>query len=147
MRPVIATAVLALLATGWDGAAQSDDFRWTVVIAPGKTIEIKGVNGAVRAELASGTQVEVVAHKRARRSDPSTVSVQAVEDNGSVEDPERVRRALAGDASLDSVGLGNVDSRLRNAYGDDFGLVVETAPGAGTKVTVRVPKFAPGVHV
>ena len=31
-------------------------------------------------------------------------------------------------------------------YGDEYGLVVETAPGAGTKVVVRVPKFAPGVH-
>lgn len=70
-----------------------------------------------------------------------------VEDDGIGEDPERVRRALAGDASLDSVGLGNVDSRLRNTYGDEHGLVVETAPGAGTKVTVRVPKFAPGVQV
>ncbi|WP_110180593.1 histidine kinase [Nocardioides solisilvae] len=69
-----------------------------------------------------------------------------VEDNGVGEDPERVRRALAGDGSLDSVGLGNVDARLRNAFGDDYGLVVETAPGAGTKVIVRVPKFAPGVH-
>jgi two-component system, LytTR family, sensor kinase len=69
-----------------------------------------------------------------------------VEDDGSGEDPERVRRALAGDGDLDSVGLGNVDARLRNAFGDDYGLVVETAPGAGTKVTVRVPKFAPGVH-
>jgi len=69
-----------------------------------------------------------------------------VEDNGVGEDPERVRRALAGDDSLDSVGLGNVDARLRNAFGDGYGLVVETAPGAGTKVTVRVPKFAPGVH-
>ncbi len=45
-----------------------------------------------------------------------------------------------------SVGLGNVDSRLRQVYGDAFGLVVETAPGAGTKVSFRVPKFAPGVH-
>ncbi|QIK74638.1 sensor histidine kinase [Nocardioides piscis] len=69
-----------------------------------------------------------------------------VEDDGAGEDPERVRRALAGDATMDSVGLGNVDARLRNAYGDDHGLVVETAPGAGTKVVVRVPKFAPGVH-
>jgi two-component system LytT family sensor kinase len=69
-----------------------------------------------------------------------------VEDDGIGEDPEKVRRALAGDAASDSVGLGNVDNRLRNAYGDEFGLVVETAPGAGTKVTVRVPKFAPGVH-
>ena len=70
-----------------------------------------------------------------------------VEDDGAGEDPERVRRALAGDAALDSVGLGNVDARLRNTFGDDYGLVVETAPGAGTKVIVRVPKFAPGVHV
>ncbi|MGA9748181.1 MAG: histidine kinase [Nocardioides sp.] len=69
-----------------------------------------------------------------------------VEDDGVGEDPERVRRALAGDSELDSVGLGNVDARLRNAFSDDYGLVVETAPGAGTKVTVRIPKFAPGVH-
>ena len=38
-----------------------------------------------------------------------------------------------------------MDERLRNAFGDEYGLVVETAPGAGTKVVVRVPKFAPGV--
>jgi two-component system LytT family sensor kinase len=69
-----------------------------------------------------------------------------VEDNGSGEDPEKVRRVLAGDQDLDHVGLGNVDARLRNSFGDDYGLVVETAPGAGTKVIVRVPKFSPGVH-
>ena len=73
-------------------------------------------------------------------------AVISVEDDGVGEDPERVRRALAGDGSSDSIGLGNVDERLRSTYGDDYGLVVETAPGAGTKVTVRVPKFAPGVH-
>src|SRR4051794_8815686 len=69
-----------------------------------------------------------------------------IEDDGAGEDPERVRRALAGHPDIDSVGLGNVDERLRSAFGDDHGLVVETAPGAGTKVTVRVPKYAPGVH-
>jgi two-component system LytT family sensor kinase len=69
-----------------------------------------------------------------------------IEDDGAGEDPERVRRALAGHPDLDSVGLGNVDERLRSAFGDDHGLVVETAPDAGTKVTVRVPKYAPGVH-
>jgi two-component system, LytTR family, sensor kinase len=73
-------------------------------------------------------------------------AVISIEDNGVGEDPERVRRALAGDTSLDSVGLGNVDARLRSTYGDDYGLVVETAPGAGTRVIVRVPKYAPGVH-
>jgi two-component system LytT family sensor kinase len=57
-----------------------------------------------------------------------------------------IRAVLDGRADGDNVGLGNVDARLRQVYGDDFGLVVETAPGAGTKVSVRVPKFAPGVH-
>ena len=73
-------------------------------------------------------------------------AVLSIEDDGVGEDPERVRRALAGDESMDSVGLGNVDARLRSTFGDDYGLIVETAPGAGTKVTVRVPKYAPGVH-
>ena len=45
-----------------------------------------------------------------------------------------------------SIGLANVDARLRAVYGDEHGLVVETALGAGTKVTVRVPKFSPGVR-
>lgn len=75
-----------------------------------------------------------------------------VEDDGAGSDPEDVRRALDGDDSADpggtaeSVGLGNVDARLRRVYGDDHGLVVETAPGLGTRVTFRVPKYAPGVH-
>ena len=36
-----------------------------------------------------------------------------------------------------------MDDRLRAAFGQDYGLIVETAPGAGTKVTSG--KFAPGV--
>ncbi|WBB78414.1 histidine kinase [Micromonospora sp. WMMD882] len=44
------------------------------------------------------------------------------------------------------VGLSNVDERLRSAFGDRFGLVVETGPGAGTKVSMRIPKFHPGVR-
>jgi two-component system, LytTR family, sensor kinase len=70
----------------------------------------------------------------------------SVEDNGSGSDPEAVRRALAGDAESEAVGLANVDARLRQVYGDDHGLVVETALGAGTKVSFRVPKYAAGVH-
>ena len=68
-----------------------------------------------------------------------------IEDDGVGEDPERVRAALAGDTAVDGIGLGNVDERLRSAFGEAYGLVVETAPRAGTKVAVRVPKFAAGV--
>jgi two-component system LytT family sensor kinase len=99
------------------------------------------VENAVRHGTAGGVgRIRIVARDRGQECEIE------VEDDGTGEDPEKVRRALAGDAALDSVGLGNVDGRLRNAFGDDYGLVVETAPGAGTKVLVRVPKFAPGVH-
>lgn len=86
-------------------------------------------------------ELRIAAHDRGHEC------VVEVEDNGAGEDPEKVRRALAGDTELDSTALGNVDGRLRATFGDDYGLVVETAPGAGTKVMVRVPKFAPGVSV
>ncbi len=97
-----------------------------------------------------------VRHGLEDKSDPGRITIIAqdndsectitVEDDGVGEEPERVRRALAGDVTMDSVGLGNVDERLRSTFGDEYGLVVETAPGAGTKVSVRVPKYAPGVR-
>jgi two-component system, LytTR family, sensor kinase len=85
-------------------------------------------------------------HVSITAEDAGQDAVIHIEDDGVGDDPERVRRSLAGDSSTDSVGLGNVDVRLRTVFGDQYGLVVETAPGAGTKVTVRIPKFAPGVH-
>jgi two-component system LytT family sensor kinase len=71
----------------------------------------------------------------------------SVEDDGAGADPDVIRAALErGGGGGRSVGLGNVDARLRQVYGDTFGLVVETAVGSGTKVSFRVPKFAPGVR-
>ncbi|GAA3820680.1 sensor histidine kinase [Nocardioides panacisoli] len=103
------------------------------------------VENAVRHGLEGAGPDRDVGHLRIVAHDRGHECVVEVEDDGAGEDPEKVRRALAGDAELDSVGLGNVDARLRTTFGDDYGLVVETAPGAGTKVIVRVPKFAPGV--
>ncbi|MDP9118274.1 MAG: histidine kinase [Actinomycetota bacterium] len=84
-------------------------------------------------------------------SDEGDEAMIIVEDDGAGCDPEIIRSALehgghASGAGSESIGLGNVDARLRHVFGDQFGLVVETAPGAGTKVRFRVPKFAPGVH-
>ncbi|EWT03119.1 histidine kinase [Intrasporangium oryzae NRRL B-24470] len=86
-------------------------------------------------------EISILAH------DADHECVVTIEDNGVGEDPERVRRALAGDPATDSVGLANVDERLRAAFGDEYGLVVETAQGAGARVVVRLPKFRPGVHL
>ncbi|GAA1747505.1 sensor histidine kinase [Aeromicrobium alkaliterrae] len=75
--------------------------------------------------------------------DAGAACVIEIEDDGVGSDPEVVREALAGRASSGSIGLANVDERLRAVYGDDHGIVVETAPGLGTKVSLRVPKFNP----
>jgi two-component system, LytTR family, sensor kinase len=104
------------------------------------------VENAVRHGLESRGDSPGTGHISIVARDLDQDCVIEVEDDGEGEDPEKVRRALAGDSDGESVGLVNVDARLRNSFGDDYGLVVETAPGAGTKVVVRVPKFAPGVH-
>ena len=89
---------------------------------------------------------EGIGHITVTAADHETYATVVVEDDGVGSDPEDVRAALAGESHRDSVGLANVDGRLRQVYGDRHGLVVETAPGAGTKVSFRVPKYAPGVH-
>lgn len=66
-----------------------------------------------------------------------------IEDDGVGIEPEHLRAVLAGHSDSDHVGLRNVDARLRQVYGDDHGLVVDTAPGAGTLITMRVPKSQP----
>lgn len=62
----------------------TQDFRWSGTVAAGKTIEIKGVNGDIRAGIATGNQVEVTAVKRARRSDPESVEIKVVESSDGV---------------------------------------------------------------
>jgi hypothetical protein len=83
MRRVIVTSLFVLMIA--PGAlAQSNDFHWSGQIQRGKAIEIKGVNGSVRAEFTSGNQVEVTGVKTARRSDLNSVSVQVVQEDGNV---------------------------------------------------------------
>lgn len=69
---------LGLLAFGAPLAAQ--DFRWHGAIASGKSLEIRGINGAVHATRASGNEAEVTASKQARRSKPEDVEIKVVED-------------------------------------------------------------------
>ncbi|WP_299565155.1 sensor histidine kinase [uncultured Mycolicibacterium sp.] len=105
------------------------------------------VENAVRHGLAAkgGGSIEIVAR------DEGSDCVITVEDDGVGMDPDKLRAgpgdALPGDPGEGAhVGLTNVDHRLRAAFGNDYGLVVETAIGAGTKVIMRVPKFRSGVR-
>ena len=77
-------------------------------------------------------------------SDLGALAEISVEDDGVGIDPVVLERVLAGGAPGEHVGLRNVDARLRQVYGDEHGLVVETNVGAGTLVRMRVPKSQPG---
>jgi DUF4097 and DUF4098 domain-containing protein YvlB len=65
-------------------AAAQDDFSWSGRVAPGRTVEVLGVNGDIRAEAASGDQVQVTATKTARRSSTDDVTIEVVEHAGGV---------------------------------------------------------------
>ena len=76
---VIRAIVIALVAIGaLAPLARPSDFSWHGQVAPGKSIEIKGVNGTIHAERAGGTEVSVEASKFARHSDVRSVTVQVV---------------------------------------------------------------------
>lgn len=98
------------------------------------------VENAVRHGLAPK---EGPGHVTLTATDRGTDVEVSIEDDGVGADPEHVRRVLDGQLRTDSVGLGNVDARLRQVYGPAAGLVVDTARGAGTRVAFRVPKFQP----
>lgn len=63
---------------------QGEPFHWSGRLAPGKTLEIRGINGEIEAELASGNEVVVDARKSAHRSDPDEVEIEVVERPGGV---------------------------------------------------------------
>lgn len=101
------------------------------------------VENAVRHGLAGKTEggtVSIVA------ADEGTDCVVSIEDDGVGMDPEMLRSGAIDAVSGSHVGLANVDDRLRAAFGDEYGVVVETAQGAGTKVIMRIPKYRAGVR-
>jgi hypothetical protein len=58
--------------------------QWRGTIAAGNAIEIKGVNGDIRAVAASGGEVEVSAQMRGRRSNPADVRIDIVQHGDGV---------------------------------------------------------------
>jgi hypothetical protein len=79
---LLALAAAAVLAS--PKPAQAQDFRWHGAIPRGQAIEIKGVNGDVRAEPSGSNEVEVVAEKRATKDNPESVRIEVVPHAGGV---------------------------------------------------------------
>ncbi|MDX6228773.1 MAG: two-component system, LytTR family, sensor kinase [Frankiales bacterium] len=93
---------------------------------------------------------EGIGHVTITAEDSGNDAVICIEDDGVGMDPEKLRLVLAHGAAREDasggIGIGNVDERLRRSFGPDYGLVVETGLGAGTRVTLRLPKYAEGVR-
>lgn len=98
------------------------------------------VENAVRHGLEPGEGGGMI---RIASVDDGTHTEITVEDDGVGMDPESLRTLLTSAVDGAHVGLRNVDTRLRQMYGSDGGLVVETNTGAGTLVRMRVPKSQP----
>lgn len=104
------------------------------------------VENAVRHGLEPGEGGGTI---RIASRDEITHTEITVEDDGGGMDPIELAALLNGtaDAGADTtrmhIGLRNVDTRLRQLYGPDGRLVVETNTGAGTLVRMRVPKSQP----
>jgi len=102
------------------------------------------VENAVQHGLASkpgGGTVTVIA------KDNGNEALISVEDDGVGMDADRLFADLRDAHKTGShVGIGNINQRMRSVFGDEYALMAETAPGAGMKVILRVPKFFPGVR-
>jgi len=72
--PSLGAALAALCA----GPVAAQDFHWSGQLASGQRLEIKGVNGSIRAMATSGDQIDVSARKTAHRSDPDEVEIKVV---------------------------------------------------------------------
>ena len=114
--------------------------RYAKVLSPFlalHTIVENSINYAVEPREADG-RIEISA-----RDDGRDMILEVV-DNGDGMNPELIRSAVSGASGHHgraSIGLHNVDSRLRYLFGDSYGIVVESpvAHGRGTRVRMRFP--------
>ena len=71
-------SVAANQGSGMTGEA-AQDFRWAGRLDAGDVVEIKGINGDISVTPASGSEIEVVAEARGRKSEASTVRIERID--------------------------------------------------------------------
>jgi DUF4097 and DUF4098 domain-containing protein YvlB len=128
-------SALALLVSPRPAAAQ--DFQWHGPVAQGRTIEIKGVNGDIRAEPSGSNEVEVVAVKRATRDNPDSVKIEVVPHAGGVticavypsRDAQKPNQCLPGDEGRMNVQNNDVSVRFIVKVPAGVALVGKTVNG------------------
>ena len=75
----LAAAACAALATGGAGLGAQEPFEWSGRVAAGGTLQVKGISGSIRTELATNGTARVTAVKRGRQSDFDEVDIRMVQ--------------------------------------------------------------------
>ena len=128
------TLAMASTLANAQGTTSDRDFRWTGALASGRWVYARNLNGSVRVERGTGTQLEVTAVKRYRRGNPEDVTVE-------------VKRVGSGEGDVlvcalwrDVTDVCNEreyrtynNNRRRDRYRDD------DDEGVSLEITVRVP--------
>ena len=78
----VCVAVMSLVLLATSAVDAQNRFEWDEVIASGKTLEIKGINGSIEASAASGNRAELVATKSSREGDVDEVRIEVIESDG-----------------------------------------------------------------
>lgn len=130
MRGTLAAGALLAMAVAVTGAEAQEPFRWSGQIARGGTLEVKGISGNVRAELASGSTVEVTATKTGDRDDFDQVEIRVVKDGSDV-----TVCAVYGDGGGD--GCGNLGGARRGLFRRNRSIDV------GVDYVVKLPAGTP----
>jgi hypothetical protein len=120
-----------------EGVAEAQDFHWHGAIPQGRAIEIKGVNGDVRAEPSGTNEVEVIAVKRAQRDNPESVRIEVVPHAGGVticavypsRDGQKPNECLPGDGGRMNVQNNDVSVRFTVRVPAGVALIGKTVNG------------------
>lgn len=78
---------------------------------------------------------------RIKAIDEKEITTLTVEDNGIGIKEETLFNLFHNKENNDSIGLINVNKRLKNKYGEDYGLEVNSKYNEGTVVTMKIPKI------
>ena len=70
-----------------------------------------------------------------------------VTDNGNgmtAEQLDSVKKSMTQDSisKHSSIGMANIDQRIKLCYGDKYGIDIQSTQGEGTKVTVVLPRYS-----
>ncbi len=65
-----------------------------------------------------------------------------VEDNGPGIPPTILKQLQQGEVKRNGSGIGlkNIDERLKLIYGKEYGIIIASRLGEGTKVMIKIPK-------